>query len=96
MLTAICNQCGKEADFELVCEFEGDLVLTFLKCPECEAKYLVAVMDSDLIRDIETFASMKKNRHRAGNGTLYSGCSESVPGDSAPDEGAKGSVFEPG
>ena len=60
MLTAICNQCGKQADFELVCEFEGDLGLTFLKCPECEAKYLVAVMDSDLIRDIETFASMKK------------------------------------
>lgn len=60
MVTAICNQCGREADFEPVFEQEGDLDVAFLKCPECEAKYLFAVMDSDLIRDIETFASMKE------------------------------------
>ena len=68
MFTAICDHCGKEGSFEPLYRRKGDLDLIFLKCPECETEFLVAVTDSALRRDIETFDQMARNI-RNGNVT---------------------------
>ena len=58
MFTVKCDNCGKESSFEPLYRREGDLELIFLKCPECGTKYLAAVTDSELRRNIKTFEQM--------------------------------------
>lgn len=60
MVTLQCNKCGKIADFDILFEQESDLDVAFLKCPECGAKYLFAVIDAGLREVMETFADMEK------------------------------------
>lgn len=60
MVTLQCDKCGKIADFDILFEQKGDLDVAFLKCPECEAKYLFAVIDAGLREVMETYADMEK------------------------------------
>ena len=58
MATVTCNKCGAEVVFQPLYRREGDLELTFLRCPECGAEYLSAVTDTPLRKSIEEYKQM--------------------------------------
>lgn len=58
MATVTCNKCGAEAVFQPLYRREGDLELTFLRCPECGAEFLSSVTDTPLRKSIEEYRRM--------------------------------------
>ena len=58
MATVTCNKCGAEAVFQPLYRREGDLELTFLRCPECGAEYLSSATDTPLRKSIEEYKRM--------------------------------------
>ena len=57
-MVVACNECRSEAELQPLYRREGDLELTFLRCPKCGKEYLSAVTDTPLRRSIEKYKEM--------------------------------------
>lgn len=68
MATVTCNKCGAEAVFQPLYRREGDLELTFLRCPECGKEFLSSVTDTPLRKSIEEYQRMLQHI-RSGKAT---------------------------
>ena len=57
-MAVTCVKCRSEIECQPLYRREGDLELTFLKCPNCGKEYLSAVTDTPLRMSIEEYKEM--------------------------------------